>query len=76
MRNNLNISVLTKIEKEFGNFEIGQTFGGGNPNYLRFGYWNQVDVTKLNEIINPINEVVEDEYYDDDCGLKYSYKLL
>ena len=49
MRNNLNISVLTKIEKEFGNFEIGQTWGGGNPNYLRFGYWNQVDVTKLND---------------------------
>ena len=61
MRNKLNISVLNKVEKEFGNFEIGQTFGGGNPVYLRFGYWNQVDVKKLNEILKPLNEVVEDE---------------
>ena len=76
MRNNLNISILTKIEKEFGNFEIEPNWGGGNPNYLRFGYWNQVDVTKLNEILNPINEVVEDEYYDDDCGWKYAHKLV
>ena len=49
MRNKLNFSVLSKIEKEFGNFEIGQTWGGGNPVYLRFGYWNRVDVTELNE---------------------------
>ena len=76
MRNKLNFSVLSKIEKEFGNFEIGQTWGGGNPVYLRFGYWNQVDVTKLNEILNPLNEVVEDEWYDDDCGYQYNYKLL
>ena len=41
MRNKLNITVLKKIEKEFGNFEIGQTFGNGNPVYLRFGYWNR-----------------------------------
>ena len=35
---------------------------------LRFGYWNQVDVKKLNEILKPLNEVQEDEWYDDDCG--------
>ena len=75
MRNKLNFSTLSKVEEEFGNFEIGQTFGGGNPVYLRFGYWNRVDVNKLNEILNPINEVVEDEWYDDDCGWKYNYKL-
>ena len=76
MRNKLNITVLKKIEKEFGNFEIGQTFGGGNPVYLRFGYWKQVDVNKLNKILNPINEVVEDEWDDDDCGYQYSYNIL
>ena len=76
MRNKLNITVLKKIEEQFGNFEIGQTYGGGNPIYLRFGYWSRVDVTKLNELLNPINEVVEDEDYDDDCGWKYNYKLL
>ena len=76
MRNKLNISVLNKVEKEFGNFEIGQTFGGENPVYLRFGYWNQVDVKKLNKILNPINEVKEDSWYDDDCGWQYSYSLV
>ena len=76
MKNKLNFSTLSKVEEEFGNFEIGQTFGGGNTVYLRFGYWNRVDVNKLNEILNPINEVVEDEWYDDDCGYKYNYKLL
>ena len=76
MRNKLNIVVLKKIEKEFGNFEIGQVFGGMNQVYLRFGYWNRVDIDKLNEILNPLNTVWEDEDYDDDCGWKYSYKLL
>ena len=57
MRNKLNISVLYKVEKEFGNFEIGQTFGGGNPVYLRFGYWSRVDVEKLNEKGNRTNEI-------------------
>ena len=76
MRNKLNITVLKKIEEVFGNFEIGQVFGSGNPVYLRFGYWKQVDVKKLNEILNPINEVVEDEWDDDECGWQYSYKIL
>ena len=75
MRNKLNISVLNKVEKEFGNFEIGQTFGGGNPVYLRFGYWNRVDVVKLNEILGYRSTAIEDDFFDDDCGWKYSYKL-
>lgn len=76
MRNKLNITVLKKIEEEFGNFEIGQVFGGMNQVYLRFGYWNKVDIDKLNEILNPLNTVWEDEDYDDDCGWQYSYKLI
>ena len=76
MRNKLNITVLKKIEKEFGNFEIGQVFGGMNQVYLRFGYWSKVDIDKLNEMLNPLNSVWEDEDYDDDCGWKYSYKLM
>ena len=76
MRNKLNITVLKKIEKEFGDFEIGQVWGGNNSVYLRFGYWNQVDITKLNEILSPLNSVREDEDYDDDCGWQYSYKFL
>ena len=75
MRNKLNITVLKKIEEEFGNFEIGQTFGGGNPVYLRFGYWNRVDAEKLQGILGNSAKVVEDDYYDDDCGYQFSYKL-
>jgi hypothetical protein len=76
MRNKIDFKTFQKINEEFGNFEIGQTYGGGNPVYLRFGYWSRVDVTKLNELLNPINEVVEDEDYDDDCGWQYSYKFV
>ena len=76
MRNKISFETLTKINETFGEFEIGQTFGGGNPVYLRFGYWKQVDVKHLNEILNPINEVVEDEWDDDDCGWQYSYTFI
>lgn len=73
--NGLSISKLKEIENEFGNFEIKQVMGGGNDVYLRFGYWNRIDENKLQEIIGPSIRVVEDDWYDDDCGWKYSYKL-
>ena len=73
--NGLSISKLKEIENEFGNFEIKQVMGGGNDVYLRFGYWNRIDENKLQEIIRPSIRVVEDDWYDDDCGWKYSYKL-
>lgn len=76
MRNKISFKTLTKINETFGEFEIGQTFGGGNPVYLRFGYWNRVDVKKLNELLKPLNEVQEEEMYDDDCGYQYNYKFL
>ena len=75
MRNKIEFKTLEKINNEIGEFEIGQTFGGGNSVYFRFGYWKQVDVNKLNEILDHLNEVVEDEDFDDDCGWQYSYKL-
>ena len=75
MRNKLAFKILEKINQEFGNFEIGQVFGGSNDVYLRFGYWNRVDVTKLNEILGHLNTAVEYDDYDDDCGYKYSYHL-
>jgi len=75
MRNKIDFKTLEKINNEIGEFEIGQTYGGGNPVYLRFGYWKQVDLNKLNEILGHLNRVVEDEDYDDDCGWQYSYKF-
>ena len=76
MRNKIDFKTLEKINNEIGEFEIGQTYGGGNPVYLRFGYWKQVDLNKLNEILGHLNSVKEDEDYDDDCGWQYSYKFV
>ncbi len=75
MRNGLDISTLKKIELEFGDFDIKQIWGGSNDVYFRFGYWRQIDVNKLNELLGNLNEVVEDCDYDDDCGYQFMYRL-
>ena len=49
--------------------------GGSNDVYLRFGYWGRVDAAKLQETLGNSAKVVEDDYYDDDCGYLFSYKL-
>lgn len=73
--NKISIKTLKEIENQLGEFEVGQVMGGGNDVYLRFGYWKQVDVTKLQEVLGNSANVVEDDIYDDDCGWQYSYKL-
>lgn len=75
MKMKIDIEVLKKIEEEFGQFEIGRVIGGGNHNYLRFGYWRPVDVEKLQEILPKSIIVEEDSDFDDDCGWKYSYTI-
>ena len=75
MTNKLSFEKLSRINDEFGSFEIGQVMGGGNDVYLRFGYWDRVDVTKLQEIVGNSANIVEDDDYDDDCGWLFSYKL-
>ncbi len=75
MRNGLDISTLKKIELEFGDFDIKQVWGGSNDVYFRFGYWRQVNVDKLNQLLGNLNEVVEDCDYDDDCGYQFMYRL-
>ena len=72
----LSIETLKKIETEFGSFDVSQVIGGGNNVYLRFGYWNRVNVQKLQEMVGNGNVVREDDLYDDDCGYKFSYKIL
>jgi hypothetical protein len=72
----LSIETLKKIETEFGSFDIAQVVGGANNVYLRFGYWNRVDVQKLQEMVGNVVIVREDDIDDDDCGTLYSYKML
>jgi hypothetical protein len=73
--NKIDIETLKKVEKQFGDFQVGQVIGGSNDVYLRFGYWKRVDVVKLQEIIGNSANVIEDDLDDDDCGTLYSYKL-
>jgi hypothetical protein len=72
----LSIEVLEKIESELGEFDISQVMGGTNDMYLRFGYWNPINVGKLSEILGTAIVVEEDSDYDDDCGYKYMYRLF
>ena len=76
MNNKLSFKTLSKINEVFGDFQIGQVHGGSNSVYLRFGYWNRVDNEKLNEILSYEADSVEDEWFDDDCGWQYNYKLV
>ena len=72
----LSIETLKKIEAEFGEFNISQVLGGSNDMYLRFGYWNQVNTGKLQEIIGTSIVIEEDSDYDDDCGNRYMYRMF
>jgi hypothetical protein len=71
----LYLETIKKIEAEFGEFDISQVMGGSNDVYLRFGYWDRVDVQKLQNIVGGGITIVEDDDYDDDCGYRFSYKL-
>ena len=75
MRNKIDFKTLEKINNEIGEFDLGQV-GGSKDVYLRFGYWRQVDIDKLNNILTPMNRVEEDSIYDDDCGDQFSYKFV
>ena len=75
MMNKLSSKKVGELEAAFGEFEIGQVMGGSNSVYLRFGYWRRIDVNKLQAMLGPAFDVVEDDIDDDDCGTLYSYKL-
>lgn len=72
---NIDTEALEKIRSELGQFEVGRVIGGDNRHYLRFGYWKQVDIDSLSEILRPLIVVEENSDFDDDCGWKYSYHL-
>jgi hypothetical protein len=72
----LNKETLDKLESTFGSFIVDQVWGGSNAPFLRFGYWNQINIGKLSEILGTAIIVEEDSDYDDDCGSKYMYRLF
>jgi hypothetical protein len=65
---------LMKLESEFGTHTISQRWGTTDM-YIRFGYWNRVDMSRLNTIIGPNINVVEHTDWDDDCGDLFCYFL-
>lgn len=41
---------------------------GSEKTYIRYRYWRPLDQSVIEEL-----GLVEDAYYDDDCGYKYAY---
>ena len=72
----LSIETLKQIETQFGEFDVSQTMGNPNDIYLRFGYWEAINVQKLQDILGTNIIVEEDNDYDDDCGNRYIYHLF
>jgi hypothetical protein len=72
----MNISPLLheQIQAEFGKYNVDNVVGTTQM-FLRFGYWQRVDVNKLQSILGDTITVVEDNLDDDDCGTLFSYKL-
>tara|TARA_R110002020_G_scaffold141748_1_gene313474 strand:+ start:175 stop:414 length:240 start_codon:yes stop_codon:yes gene_type:complete len=75
----ISFEILSELEKEFGKLEIGVQSNlpmGVMGFYLRFGYWEQINVSKLKEILEP-QFIVEEELVDWDVynGKLYAYNL-
>lgn len=73
--NKISIKTLKEVENQLGEFEVGQVMGGKNDVYLRFGYWKQINLETLQNILGWGVQVIEEEDFDDDCGWLYSYLL-
>ena len=66
-------SDIRKIEEKFGEFALCGDWKGNL--YIRFGYWNRVNVDELQNILPKPMVVVEDTMEDDDFGTLYSYEI-
>ncbi len=71
----LYIEKLKEIEKVFGEFDIDLTWGTDPHMYFRFGYWQQISIGKLKQILGHNANVEEYSDFDDDCGWQYSYHI-
>ena len=64
---------IRKIEEKFGEFSFCRDWKGNL--YIRFGYWNKVNVDELQNILPKPMVVVEDTMEDDEFGTLYSYEI-
>ena len=77
----LKFDTLLKVQNYYGSsdFQVEaryDKFDGEEYIMLRFGYWAEVDLVKLEEIFNPLGYKVEmNEFEDDECGWLYSYNI-
>jgi len=71
----ISIDDLIKINKELGEFEVGAN--SMDSLSLRFGYWKEIDLSKLNTIL-PEWMVIEKNLVDEDedCGELYNYNII
>ncbi len=66
-------SDIRRIEEKISEFALCRDWKGNL--YIRFGYWNRVNVDELQNLLpNPI-VVVEDTMEDDEFGTLYSYEI-
>ena len=84
----IDYNVLKTIEEWYGsdNFEVGSDGvvmdGRGDFKFvepyitLRFGYWSQIQLEELAQLLPFRYEVIENQVDDDsDCGLLYNYLI-
>ena len=77
----LKFETLLEVQDYYGSsdFQVEaryDKFDGEEYIMLRFGYWAEVDLVKLEEIFNPLGYKVEmSEFEDDECGWLYSYNI-
>lgn len=64
---------IRKIEEKFGEFSFCRDWKGNL--YIRFGYWNKVNMDELQNILPKPMVVVEDTMEDDEFGTLYSYEI-
>jgi len=69
----LSSNTLTTLETFFGRFDL--TVRIDNSIYLRFGYWEKVNVEKLQHFLGVEAKVVEHWLDDEDTGMNYYYEL-
>jgi hypothetical protein len=72
----LDKKTLDTLEKTFGSFIVDQVWGGSNTPFLRFGYWNRVDVNKLQSIVGDKITIEENDDWDEEVLPRFMYKMF